>query len=314
MMRKLPLFYFSPTICWVDDNQLFLDAANSLFKEDYNCLTFVKPADAIQFLTSYQSPYSKINFTREFTESDMFDTHNHLPVDINISEITQLANNASIRNEIAILVIDNNMPEINGIDICHNLKDSTYKKILLTGETGPIEVIDAFNHGIIDKFIAKDKSVTEKLQKNISELSYQYFYDITKNLLSHLEASRPSPLSDQAFIEFFHAWCESNQIKEFYLINRHGSFLAKDANGASTYFIVMGEQAKNEFLHLNDDALDKAGDLLNQVSRGESIPFFGVGKESWEFSHDDWDKYFYPAKVIHGKEKYYWTTISKEEK
>src|SRR5580692_10587052 len=111
MIKKLPLFYFPPTICWVDDNQLFLDAANSLFKEDYNCLTFINPEEAIKFLTSYESPYSKISFTREFTESDIFDTNNHLPVDINISEITQLANAPSMRNEVAILVIDNNMPQ-----------------------------------------------------------------------------------------------------------------------------------------------------------------------------------------------------------
>lgn len=313
MIKKLPLFYFPPTICWIDDDQLFLDAANNLFKEDYNCLTFVNPEKAIEFLTAYQSPYSKINFIREFTESDIYDTHNHLPVDINISEITKLANTISIQNELAILIIDNNMPYMNGIEICRKVKTASYKKILLTGQTSPIEVIDAFNNGIIDKFIGKDQHVSEKLQNSIFELSYQYFYEKTKHLLSHIEASRPSPLSDEVFIDFFYRWCESNQCKEFYLINRHGSFLVKNKSGLSTYFIVMSENAKDEFLKLNDDALDKVGNLLAQVSSGESIPFFGVGKESWEFSHDDWDNFFYPSHVIQGREKYYWSTISKME-
>lgn len=309
MIKKLPLFYYSPTICWVDDNQLFLDAADSLFKNDYNCVTFTDPREAVKFLSTYQSPFSKINFTREFTESDVFDTHNRLPVDINVSEITKLANNSAVRDEIAVLVIDNSMPNISGLEICHQLKDFPYKKILLTGETDPVDVIDAFNQGIIDKFIAKEKNVTDKLQNTIQELSYQYFYEKTKNLLAHLETSRLSPLSDTMFIDFFFRLCESNKWHEFYLINRHGSFLLKNKHGECTYLIIMSESAKTEFLKLNDEAPDNVQSLLSQVSQGTHVPFFGIGKESWEFNYNDWHNYFHPANVIEGREKYYWTAI-----
>jgi len=308
MPKKLPLFYFPPTICWVDDNELFLNAANLLFKEDYRCISFVNPKEALQFLHTYQSACSKINFTREFIESDIFDTHDHLPIDINISEITQLANTSSIQNEIAILIIDNNMPGMSGIEICHTLNHATYKKILLTGQTSPTEVVDAFNQGIIDKFIAKDQFASDKLQQYIHELSYQYFCNITKHILAHLETSRPSVLSDRVFIDFFLHWCEANQIIEYYLINKHGSFLVKDKNGSSSYFIVMSEHAKDEFLKLNDDAIEKIEDILLKVAQGEMIPFFGIGKEHWEFNYDDWNNYFYPANIIQGREKYYWTT------
>jgi CheY-like chemotaxis protein len=309
MLKKLPLFYFPLTICWIDDDQLFLDAANNLFKEDYNCITFINSKKAIEFLINYRSPYEKINLTRELTESDIYNVHNHLPIDIDISKITQLANTLSIKNELGILIIDNNMPYMNGIDICHQLKDSGYKKILLTGQTNPIEVIDAFNNGIIDKFIGKDKNIAEKLKKDILKLSYQYFYDKTRYLLTHIETSQLSPLSDEIFIDFFYHWFESNQGKEFYLINKHGSFLIKDKYGLSIYFIVMSEHAKNEFLKLNDDALDKIGNLLEKLSSGESIPFFGIGKECWEFKYEEWNHYFYPSQIIHGREKYYWTII-----
>ncbi len=313
MKNKLPLFYFPPSICWVDDNQVFLDAAHQFFKDDYNCLTFVDPKKAMEYLTIYQSPYSDINFTREFTENDIFNTHNHLPIDINLSEIIRLADIEAIKNELAILIIDNYMPNINGIDLCYKLKKSSYKKILLTGQTNPLEVINAFNEGIIDKYLEKDKNVTEKLQNNIRELTHLYFYEKTKNLLSHIETSRPSPLSDEVFIDFFYRWCESNNYKEFYLINKHGSFLVNDNNGLSTYFIVMSEHDKNEFVKLNDDALDHVGHLLDQVTKGKLIPFFGVGKECWEFDHSDWKNYFYPSNVLQGREKYYWSTINKTE-
>jgi CheY-like chemotaxis protein len=313
MLKKLPLFYFPPTICWIDDDQLFLDAASNLFKNDYNCLTFANPEKAIQLLNTYQPLSKSVNFYREYAESDFFNTYNHLPIDINISEITKLATIPSIRNELAILIIDNNMPNINGIELCKKFKNSPYKKILLTGQTNSAQVIHAFNDGIIDKFIGKDKYLTDRLKKDIFELSYQYFFEQTKNILDHIETSQPSPLSDEIFIDFFYKWCESNQFDEFYLVNKYGSFLVKHKNGSLTYFIVMSEHAKNEFLKFNDDGLDKVGDILDRISAGKLIPFFGIDKEYWEFSYEDWHKYLYPANIIEGREKYYWTTINKTE-
>jgi len=311
MTKKLPLFYFEPTILWLDDNQLFLESASNLFNLNYHCLTFLDSTKALSFLKKYEPPTDKIHFCREFIESDIFDVHNHLPIDINISEIIKLANNIDIKNEIAVLVIDNNMPHITGVQLCHQLKDLPFKKILLTGETQPLAVIDAFNHGIIDKYISKsENNVIEKLKEAINELSHQYFYDRTKNLLSLLESSRFSPLSDPVFIEFFFNWQQTNSLQEFYLINRHGSFILKNNEKKHKYLIVMTEAAKNEFLKLNTDAPIQLNQILAQVERGELIPFFGIEKESSDFHYHDWHKFFYNANILVGREKYYWTSLN----
>lgn len=187
MVRKIPLFYFPPSICWIDDDLLFLDAAKQLFQTEYNCLSFINPQQAISYLDEYQAPSSQFNFTREFTESDIFDVQNHLPIDLNISEITNLHRQDNFKNEeIGLLIIDNNMPHITGLEICKHLANAPYKKILLTGETGLVDVIDAFNQGIIDKFISKDKNVSGNLKRTINELSYQYFYEQSKSLINRI--------------------------------------------------------------------------------------------------------------------------------
>lgn len=313
-MKGIPLFYFPLSICWVDDDPLFLDAAKQLFQTEYHCLSFVDSRQALTYLNSYQTPSSKINFTRELIESDISDNNNHLPVDLNISEITNLSNMSNLKNEeIGLLIIDNNMPYVKGIDICQHLINKPYKKILLTGQTGLNEVVDAFNRGIIDKFITKDRNVSNNLKMTIAELSRRYFYEQTKNLIKNIEASRLSPLSDPVFINFFYNWLESNAYKEFYLIDKSGSFLVRKNDRSIAYFIVFTEHAKNEFLKLNDDAITTVGDLLNKLSQGQSIPFFGIGKESWHIKHTDWYKYFYPSNTLVGREKYYWTIINEED-
>ncbi len=313
MTVSLPLFYFKPTICWIDDDQLFLAAVNVSFKKNYNCLTFNKPDEAINFFHTYQSPLSAMTFKREFIESDKFGIHDHYPVDIKISNIKNLLNMTDKLHEIAVLVIDYNMPNTNGLEICKQLQSFTMKKILLTGDAGQGKAVEAFNLGLIDKFIEKGHNIADKLQKCVEELIYQYFYERTANLISHIEASRPSLLSDHHFVKFFNIWRIENKIEEFYLINRQGSFLVKDKNGKLAYFVVMSEDDKNEFLKLNDELLEEAGQLLTDVARGKLIPFFGVGKESWDIDVKEWGEYFFSAQVIEGRGRYYWAVVDGED-
>lgn len=229
----LPLFYFKPTICWIDDDQIFLDAINLTFRK-YNCITFNNPDNAIAFFSNYQSPLT-----------GFFSVHNNL-INTNISIIHDLSNFTDKSNEVAVLIVDYNMPKTNGLEICKKLKSFNFKIILLTGETTHDKAIEAFDLGLIDRFIKKDNNISDNLQICIDELIYQFFCEKTDKLISHIKALRLSFLSDQRFINFFNQWCHENKIEEFYLINKNGDFLVKDKNKNVSNFIVINEFDKNE--------------------------------------------------------------------
>jgi CheY-like chemotaxis protein len=310
MTCMLPLFYFRPTICWIDDDRIFLDAVSITFREHYNCLTFDMPFQAIHYFSEYQAPLSQTRFIREFTESDLHGTNNHFPVDLCIPTIAELINIEGKYNEIAVAIIDYNMPNMNGLELCKKLQNFPFKKILLTGEAENQEVIKAFNDGIIDRFIRKDNNVAGELKKYISQLTNEYFYEKSANIISYLESSKVSVLSDQIFIEFFKEWLNENSITEYYLFNKQGSFLVKNKDGKLSYFVVMSEQDKSEFVQLNDDAPEEMQSLLRKLTTENMVPFFGHGKESWEISLDKWKNYFFPAKTIEGRDKYYWIVLN----
>ncbi|HEX4044572.1 MAG TPA: response regulator, partial [Gammaproteobacteria bacterium] len=214
MLNTLPLFYFPSTICWVDDDDLFLTAINSTFGTHYRCRTFNTPEKALQFFTSYTPAVAQIELIRPFTESDLFDTSQHLPVNLNIPAITRLSQMANNLLEISLLIIDYSMPRTNGLEICQRLKHLPFKKILLTGELTNETALTAFNQGLIDKFIKKDHGITETLKSTINALCDQYFCEQTNHLLIHMETIRKSPLSDPAFCEFFHTLRQKLNIKE----------------------------------------------------------------------------------------------------
>ena len=308
MTTKLPLFYFKPTVCWVDDDQLFLDAARHSFNQ-YHCVTINDPQRAVDFFNAYQAPLAGMTFKRDFTESDVFGVGDHCPVDIDIPAIRELLALPQKSQEIAVLVVDYNMPGMDGVALCEQLRAFLGKKILLTGEATHEKAVEAFNKGLISKFIRKDHNTADKLRGYIDELINLYFYEKTANLLSHMEASKPSLLSDRCFADFFSSWRHDNSAEEYYLINRQGGYLVKDKNGKMAYLIVMSESHTAEFVTLNDELTDKVGYLLDEMASGKRIPFFGLGKESWDVDVGAWGDYFYPAQVIEGRERYYWAVV-----
>lgn len=306
---SMPLFYFKPTICWIDDDQLFLDAAVSIFNKQYDCLSFQSAIEAKKYFDTYCSPLSDISFKQELTEDEKFGMSKHFPVDINFSSIETLFNHKNKNEEIAVLIVDYHMNEMNGLELCHQLKNFKGKKILLTGEATPEAVIEAFNNGLIDKFIRKGTNSVALLQEYIETLTYQYFCDKTASLVAHMEAAKPSIFSDNVFVDFFQSWCKEQGIIEYYLINKQGSFIVKDKAGETRYFVLQSEEDNIYFAELYNESTGEIAQIVDDVLGGKLIPFFGADKEPWQVSYDEWAPHFYPAQLLQGKQRYHWAIV-----
>ena len=81
------------------------------------------------------------------------------------------------------------MPSLNGVEFCSQLKQKSFKKIMLTGKAGESVAVQAFNEGIIDKFIRKDSPNFEKtLTVAIEELQHEYFRNLSTVVTDSLAA------------------------------------------------------------------------------------------------------------------------------
>lgn len=308
-MLTLPVFYYPSTIVWADDDALFLNAAALLFDENYPMKTFINPKDCLKFFEAYSSPLSDISFLKGCVEHEYYHTVDHSPVDFNVPALSVLESHSSKNQEVSVIILDYNMPEMSGIELFEKLRHIPAKKILLTGEANHHNAISAFNNNIIDRFIRKDSpTIATEIKEYVSSLMQQYFRERTQPLLSHLEADYLLPLSDPKFVTFFQDWCRDNFIIEYSIIDKNGSFVVIDKEGKRSYFIVHTDRSLDAFVDLHDD-VSEAKDFLGMVVKREGIPFFGVGKEAWEFVVKKWEKYFFVSKVFNGREKYYWTLI-----
>ena len=305
-MNHLPLFQYPINVGWVDDDPLFLKVAESVFKGQKQKF-FPSSGSCLDFFMSYAHSPTQIPFLRGVREDENYDCLGHAPVDFNVTNIAKLKNYSNLSKEIGVLICDYSMPEINGLELAEKLSIFPVKKILLTGVAPDLEIISAFNKNLIDKFICKGSpSLRNEIQMYVKILTWKYFSDLTIPLLAHLEADFSLPLSDPIFINFFNAWCDKNKISEFYLIDKDGSFLTIDENGKTRYLIVHTDRSITRFNRIYSENIELQ--LLTNSIPGK-IPFFGYGKEAWQVPLKNWNKHFYNAEILLGREKYYWTIV-----
>jgi DNA-binding NarL/FixJ family response regulator len=83
-------------------------------------------------------------------------------------------------HEISVLVVDFDMPGMTGLELCEELADKPFKKLLLTGKADEKTVIQAFNEGKIQKYIHKDsQNFAEEMNRAVRELQRNYFEDLS---------------------------------------------------------------------------------------------------------------------------------------
>lgn len=314
-MRTLPLFYYSGTWVYVDDDKTLLGCMSLAFDENAHYKTFSSPNRCIEFLNRYHSPSSKQNFLQCNAGDESHGILQHTPIDFDITKIAHFADQTERFDEITAMLIDYHMPEMNGFSLSQACSHLPVSKILLTGKTEDEKVINGFNKNYIQRYIQKGSyNLEENVIKQLRELTFQYFQKITAPLLAYLEVENLLPLSDPIFIDFFLHFCKQNNIHEYYLVDKQGSFLCIDAAGKKSYFIVHTDRSIETWLSIYYTGKEFSLDFAEKIQERQIIPFFGQGKEAWQLETSEWHSYFYRVQgIISGREKYHWFYITDEE-
>jgi hypothetical protein len=87
-MTELPLFKYPSTIVWIDDDALFLKAIARTFGKYFPIKTFSSPIEAMNFMENYTPFLSTTKFLRGCVENENYDSASHMPVDLNIENLS----------------------------------------------------------------------------------------------------------------------------------------------------------------------------------------------------------------------------------
>ena len=174
---------------------------------------------------------------------------------------------------VAILVIDYEMPDINGIEFCQKLKDRKIFRIMLTAEADKDTAIKAFNNGLIDKFILKTNGkLYLEITFAVQELTQRYFKEISSSIINRHTSSIGALFSNESYLQLFAEIVSKVQPVEYYLVDNSGSFVFLDKDANPTWLIVKHKKELDEQVELLQ-GYDVPDQIIESVTKKEKYYF-----------------------------------------
>lgn len=254
MNKSISLCYHPTTTVFVDDNQDFMRSIQLELRKTFPCKFYSDPLKALDFFRSgYQShPFIQRCFIALTDEDlDHLKRSDHLFYNVDLRQIHKEIHVAERFKEVAVAVIDYTMPELNGLELSKKIRAAhpNIRILLLTGEADHNLAVEAFNEGIIDKFIRKDTpELITVLVQTIKELEHHYFIKLSQIILDKMNDSSTTLqcLSNPNIIKLFANICQKYHITEYYLIDSTGNFLLIDENNNPHWLALMSENELNK--------------------------------------------------------------------
>jgi len=307
---NLPIYQHPTMTVLVDDSTSFLNSLRFHLGAALPSMTFGTPTTALNWLREQcrwtPPPNSFL--------SPSVDTYTLSPQPFNVALHVEQVCRISARSHRfmtpSVVVVDYSMPQMNGIEFCAAARDLPCKKILLTGVADESVAVEAFNRGLIDRYIRKsDPDVLDRLEAELKALQREYFLTQSGALRNLLTLHEYAFVGDPAISALVREVGASYQIVEHYLFKSPSGFLMIDGEGRSHLLVIETEASMEAHFEVACDS-GAPPSLLNALSERRVIPNFynGDGMDGM-YSPDcgeDWYRHTTPAQVCHGRELYYW--------
>lgn len=307
--REIPPFYYPSTVVFVDDSRDFLDNMSLQLDAGLAFRLHDSPVDALVALNGTPSNKTLVEQAFSISRSGEDLPPSHHVIDLNLDSILREIHNEHRFEQVSVVVVDYDMPEIDGLELCRSLKNPSLKKILLTGKADEKVAVQAFNQGLIDRFILKqDDDVFTLLSRAIVDLQLAYFESLGRMVMDALALGSHTFLRDPVFIEEFRLICSRLNIVEFYISSIPDGILMLDADGAASLMIVQSEE---DMLSHYEIAYDQAAPqaLLDILKSNRVVPYFWATMGEYAPECLDWTPYLFPATELKGREWYYYTVV-----
>lgn len=300
-------FYFKSKVILVDDNKSFLDGLSFKLSENHSVDIYCNPFNAIdEIISNYNNSIlnKATNFLVELEQEE--NDENYYAVDY--SKITGLAEVSNKNQIISVVIVDYSMPLINGIEFCKKIAHIPVLKIMLTGHADFTFAVDAFNKGIIDRFLVKDTPLMiDEIKHGISLMQKRFFEKYSFPLLNCFSINKQALVTSTEYMTHLQEVMNQFNPIEFYILDVLGSYLIVAEDGTRYYFAVMLDYQLNEYIEIAKD-LNADSDLINKMIKKTHAPVF-IDEMDYKLPVSKWNLLLQP---IQQKVGYNFTIFSEK--
>ncbi|MFJ2987322.1 response regulator [Collimonas sp. NPDC087041] len=307
MNISLPVYQHPTTTVMIDDSQSFLDSLAFQLPLQMPRKVFHDTHAALEWLrAAFRHTPSKSQSIRVNYDEQTF-SFDRRTVAVDIDQIYRQSLNRQRFTLPSVLVIDYAMPQMNGLEFCQAVQELPCKKILFTGQADEKLAIEAFNRGLIDRFIKKsDHDALDHLELEIRSLQKEFFHAQSLTLKDLLTRHSYTFLSDPAMEALVEQLCKRHGFVEYYLFPNPTGILFFDINGKATLMVIETEASLMSQLEVAQD-YGAPLELLTGLRELRLVPFFSdSGGMYTDAIRHDWLSYCLPAQTCFGIQDYHW--------
>ena len=264
--------YFHPTtVVLVDDNESFLRSLTLDMPASLACHGFTHPEDALEFLNAPIDLPPLVDRCFSLARNDDSQAVIHL----DLSLIEQEINHLQRFRRVSVVLIDYAMPYVDGLQLCARMNDPYARRAMLTGVADEKQAVEAFNAGLIHRFIPKHRATAvETLVAFVAELEREYFHQYLERLRTALAIDPPGFLIDPSVAIQMRRLMQEERIAEYYLVNDPPGFLMLRANGTVLRLVLLDPRARQRQI----DFVRRYGapaDIRRGIEQGHLVGLFG---------------------------------------
>jgi CheY-like chemotaxis protein len=307
---QLPIYHHPSLTVLIDDSDTFLRSLAFQLDPTLASKSFHDTRSALAWLAAQSA-------TQGASLAPAYDTYPGAQPSCNVAfdvdHIHRISRQANRFLTPSVLVVDYSMPQMNGVELCEAVRHLPLKKILFTGVADEKVAVDAFNRGLIDRYIKKsDDDALDKLEAEIIALQREFFAARSAPLRDLLALHDYCFVSDPAFCALVREIVAREGIVEHYVYPDPAGILMYDSRGRAQLLVVETEASMKAHYEVACDN-DAPPALLEALRERCIIPWFrdGDGMYSQEYARS-WHKYTAPARRCRGEREYFWALFPLE--
>jgi CheY-like chemotaxis protein len=308
-MHTIKPFYFPTTVTFVDDSATFLSNLCLQLDPQLAFRLFSSPGEALEYVNSRPrpGPSDEPLFApfRDRTDEDVA----HQVIALSVNTVRKQVHNAQRFLATSVVVVDYDMPGMNGLEFCRRMTDPAVRKIMLTGKADEHIAVQSFNEGIIHRFIRKqDASAVATLNRTVRDLQSAYFDNVCQSILDTLADSEYAFLRDEALATRVAELSSSLGIVEHYLSYCPSGLLMLDSAGSAYLLIVHTNETLRGLREIAVEQGAPAG-FLNALDSRRSLPYFWQTDGHYPADSVAWESYMHPATQFSGRQDYVYSIV-----
>ncbi len=266
-------------------------------------ILYDNPCDAIDDLVNTRLMRANNNLLTSINSDDIDQLESKI-IGISVKNIYKQIYNPRRFLNISAVMVDYQMPRMNGADFCKKLIDYPIRKIMLTGKAGNDIAVDFFNNGIINKFLIKgSNNIFSEIKNAIAQEQSKYFDEISGTMLASIKTDSNHSFFRDEYIILFEYILQHTKACEYSMLDLSGSFLFLTEDSIPTLLIIKTDQEIENYLQIaKDSGASKA--ILTNLENRNKIPFL-LTDDDYKLSPKEWGRFLFPATKLGCNDIYY---------